>query len=206
MTNSGPATTDALIRSILGDRYVELSVERYELVEDVAGEGGCDVRARLVQGKESPSVVEISGHGVGFIDALYNAVVAHFSNEHPSLESIRFTAFTVRGDMDTTRSKGADAEGIVTLTVTNSERRDFEFTGSGRSVVAAAAGVVVEALEYFVNSERAFVSAYHALEDAKKRGRADLVSDYTRKLSTLVQVTSYSSVIERIKAEALVQS
>ena len=85
----------------------------------------------------------------------------------------------------------------------NSEGNLFEFERQGRSLVATAVLVVVEALEHFVNSERAFISVYKALQDARERGRSDLVQTYTAQLTELVRTTSYTQVIERIKAETL---
>ncbi|MCA9547300.1 MAG: hypothetical protein KC613_23015, partial [Myxococcales bacterium] len=57
--------------------------------------------------------------------------------------------------------------------------------------------------EYFVNSERAFVMLHRALLDAKGRHRADLVEQYTSKLAELVNSTSYSEVIQKIREESL---
>jgi hypothetical protein len=130
--------------------------------------------------------------------------MAHYAREFRSLETIQFTGFAVRARMDTTRAgTGSDAVGVVSLTVRNSEGNLFEFERQGRSLVATAVSVVVEALEHFVNAERAFISVYKALQDARERGRSDLVQTYTAQLTELVRTTSYTQVIERIKAETL---
>ena len=145
----------------------------------------------------------ITGTGVGFIDALYHGMIAYYGREYPSLETISFTGFSVRAEMETSHQKGADAEGVVSLAATNSDGRVFTFEESGRSIVAASIAVVVEALEYFINSERAFLTVYNARQDAADRNREDLVRSFTEQMMQLVKVTSYSSVIERAKAEAL---
>ena len=62
-------------------------------------------------------------------------------------------------------------------------------TGVGASLWLA---VVVGAAEYFVNSERAFISVYNAMSDAKDRRRSDLVGTYTGQLAELVNTTSYT--------------
>lgn len=195
--------SEELITQVLGEDYLVLHVDRYELVEDVGNGGPCRVTATLRHEIDAKEKISIEGEGVGIIDALYHGMMAHYAQEFPSLETINFTGFSVSAKMETTQSKGADAEGLVALTVTNSDGNDFSFEHSGRSIVAAAIEVVVEALEYFVNSERAFVSVHKALKDAKARSRADLVQTYTGQLAQLVKTTSYSSVIEGIKAEAL---
>ena len=63
---------------------------------------------------------------------------------------------------------------------------------SGQRVVSAA-------VEYFVNSERAYVTMYRALEHYRSEGRTDLVAKYTTRLAAMVRNTSYSSVLERMK-------
>ncbi len=195
--------TEDMIKQVLGDDYLVLHVDRYKIEEDVVGEGACTVTATLRHESDSSKKMKIEGNGVGFIDALYHGMMAHYAKEFPSLETIQFTGFTVSAKMETSQQKGADAEGLVALTVKNSEGTDFLFEHTGRSIVTSAIEVVVEALEYFVNSERAFLSVHNALKDAKGRSRADLVQGYTKQLSELVKTTSYSSVIERAKSETL---
>jgi len=198
-TQSG---TEELIVRVLGDSYLELRPERYELVEEVT-KGECEVTATLVHDGDHGRKERIVGRGVGFIDALYHGLLEHYAREYPSLKTITFTSFSVRAEMETSREKGADAAGLVELVVTNSSGRAFSFEESHRSIVAASMIVVVEALEYFINSERAFLTVSRALAEARERKRADLVKTYTAQLAELVDVTSYSEVIERIKAEEL---
>ncbi len=195
--------TEELIERVLGDGYLELKVDRYELTEDVANEGPCRVRAVLRHTGRNRTE-EIEGEGVGFVDALYNGLMSHYAREFQSLETITFAGFSVKAQMETRKqATGADAAGLVRLVVHNSEGREFEFEESGRSLVAASIAVVVEAAEYFVNSERAFISVYNAVQDARERNRTDLVGTYTAQLAELVNTTSYTKVIERIKAETL---
>ena len=59
----------------------------------------------------------------------------------------------------------------------------------------------MKAVEYFVNSERAFVRMYKAREHYQKEGRDELVTKYTVLLAKMVANTSYSDVTARIKAE-----
>ena len=193
--------TEELIRRILGDDYLALTVDRYELVEDVGRGSPCQVRATLRHHEDRGKKVEIKGEGAGFIDALYHGLMDHYAREFQSLETISFTGFSVQAQMETSKAKGADAEGLISLVVHNSEGREFIFEESGRSLVAAAIAVVVEAAEHFVNSERAFISVYNAMTDARERRRTDLVESYTGQLAELVNTTSYTAVIEKIKAE-----
>lgn len=194
-------STRELIRSILKDDYVVPVVETYTITEDVGAGAPCRIAVTL-RGAEGAPGATIKGEGVGFIDALCAGLLAHYAREFESLKTVQFTGFNVRAKMDTTRVvTGSDAVGIVALTVRNSEGNLFEFERQGRSLTATALAVVVEAFEHFVNSEKAFITVYRALTDAKARGRADLTSTYTAQLAELVKTTSYTQVIERIRKE-----
>ncbi len=196
--------TRELIRRVLKEDYLELRIARYALSEDLAAGQPARVAVDLVTGAESGLPVAIEGAGVGIVDALYSGMHAHYAREYGSLRTIKFTGFDVTGRMETGRdNRGADAEAVVSLTVENSEGLRFEFEEAHRSLVAASLKVVIDAIEYFINSERAFIAVYRALCDAKERRRIDLVSTFTAQLAELVNTTSYTEVIDRIKSETL---
>ena len=190
--------TEELIQKVLNEDYVHLSANTYELSETL-GEGECAVRATLNRRDPNERAETINGSGVGFVDALYHGLVEHYAREYPSLETIAFTRFEVKGNMGTTQAQGADAECVVTLIVKNTDGREFRFEERDRSLVAASLRVVVEAAEYFINSEKAYITVFNAMSDARKRNRPDLIELYTGQLAELVKTTSYSEVIERIK-------
>ena len=56
---------------------------------------------------------------------------------------------------------------------------------------------------YFVNSEKAFIRIYNLLQHHRADGRTDLVTKYQLLLGQMVQNTSYTEVIEQIKAQEL---
>jgi hypothetical protein len=146
------------------------------------------------------SALKLRGEGVGFIDASFEALVTCFEGEYPSLRSIRFASFEVRGELEDTPSAGADALCRARLIIENSERAPFEFEASQPSMASVSLDVVVQALEHFINAERAFVRIYRALEDAKSRGRHDLIESYTSQLSELVKTTSYTESIAQLRS------
>ena len=194
--------TLALVKQILKDDYLSLTVADYEISEPVIRDGPC--RAVVTLRDPRGEMRTIMGEGVGVVDALYHGMLGHYALEFGSLNTIQLSGFTVRGEMDTSRDKkGSDAVSVVTVTVSNSSGHSFDFERSGRSMVAAALAAVVEAIDFFINSERAFISAYHAVCDARERGRGDLVQDFTHQLSQLVATTSYTEVIKRIQDEVL---
>ncbi|MEE2786155.1 MAG: hypothetical protein VX589_02380 [Myxococcota bacterium] len=192
--------TEEIIQEVLKDDYIRLDVVQYTITESV-GPAPCEVAVQLRRQEVSADPLTISGQGVGFVDALYTGLVDFYAAEYPSLGTIAFIGFEVDANMRSTKHQGADAECTVSLVVKNTEEREFRFEESNRSLVAATLKVVVEAAEYFINSERAYVQVYRAMCDARERQRPDLIERYTGWLAQLVTTTSYSEVIERIKSE-----
>ena len=143
----------------------------------------------------------LRGEGVGFIDASFEALVTYFEGEYPSLRSIRFASFEVKGELEDEQRAGADALCSARLIIENSERAPFEFEASQPSMASVSLDVVVQALEHFINAERAFIRIYRALEDAKGRGRHDLIESYTSQLSELVKTTSYTESIAQLRSQ-----
>ena len=187
-----------LVRDALGPEYLALRVDTVKFEEDLG-----DIASRLhaeLRNELTGEKTAIDGRGVGLVDAFFQALVGRLAAEYPSLKTIEFSKFQIDGRIETKRqTQGADAMGEVTLVVRNSDRREFVFTDASRSITASAIRTVLQAVEYFVNSERAFIAVYGRLEDARKRNRDDLVQTYTGQLVELVKNTSYSEAIEGIK-------
>ena len=192
-----PQEHQPLIRRILGANYLELSLSRLRVDEEP------DVATVVkVSVNEAGQPVEVDGRGVGVVDALFAGLLGRYAVEYTSLRSIDFAGFSVSADLDTKKNKtGLDAVGTVTIDVTNSEGRRFTFSDASRSVTASTARAVLAVVQYFVNSERAFITLYNARKDAISRGRDDLLSRYTAELSEVVESTSYTSVIEGFRKE-----
>ncbi|RMH40488.1 MAG: hypothetical protein D6689_13635 [Deltaproteobacteria bacterium] len=189
-----------IIKRALGADYLEHRILGLVLEEDFET-GQSTVRVDLSD-PDGNNRYTVEGTGVGLVDALTHALLSRFAPEYRSLETIEFTGFDVQAKFDTKNERsGADAIGVVSLEVRNSEGQVFTFADSSRSIASSAARAVLAAVEYFVNSERAYVSLYRALRDAKERDRPDLVARYTRELAEVVKSTSYTEVIERIKSE-----
>lgn len=188
-----------LIRRVLGSDYLELTIEKMTLEENVE-DNTSSVTLRLADTQGNSQ--DVVGHGVGLIDALFAALLERYAVEYQSLKSIELASFSVTAKLDTKKAKaGVDAVGEVSLDVRNSEGTMFSFSDASRSITASAARSVLAAVEYFVNAERAFVTLYRSRQDAKERHRDDLVTRYTAELAEVVKSTSYAELIESIKKE-----
>jgi hypothetical protein len=187
---------EQLIRRVLGTNFLHLSL--VQLAVDEEG-SGASVKVVVNEGDQR---VEVDGKGVGIVDALYAAMLGRYAREYQSLKSISLAGFSVSADMDSKKgSAGVDAVGRVSVDVTNSDGRHFSFSDASRSVLSSTARVVIAAVEYFANAERAFVTLHNARRDALARGREDLVSRYTAEMAEVVEATSYAEVIANIRKE-----
>ena len=187
----------ALIRRILGANYLDLQLARLQVEEQP--EDGSVVKVSVV---ERGTRVDVEGKGVGIVAALYAGLLARYSPEYKSLESIRLVGFSVAPQLETKSSdSGVDAVGTVTFDVENSEGRLFTFSDSSRSVTTSICRAVLAVVQYFVNAERAFLTLHHARKDALERGREDLVARYTAEMAEVVESTSYAEVIDLIRRE-----
>jgi len=190
----------ALVNQVLGDSYLDVHVDSY-IFEEHIDNHSCEVRF-TVTGLFGDSPRDVKGQGVGFVDAVFHAFRDALAEEYPSLKSILFAGFEVQGDFNTRQEQaGSDAVGRVVLSVENSRGRVFRFDHTSRSMTGSAVIATLQATEYFVNTERAFISLHRALADAKSRNRPDLAERYAMQISEILENTSYSEVIERLNNE-----
>lgn len=188
---------EPLIRRVLGQNYLQLSLQKLQIDEDPTD--GASVKVTVNEGDQTAM---IEGKGVGVVDALWAGLLDRYAREYQSLKTIQLASFTVGADMDTKKVQaGVDAIGRVTLDVTNSEGRHFTFSDASRSVTTSTARAVVACVQYFVNAERAFLTLHNARRDALARGREDLVARYTAEMAEVVEATSYAEVIANIRKE-----
>lgn len=186
------------MQEILQDDYLSLEVASYELRESFV-EAKCQIAATVVE-RPSGTELMVEGGGVGMIDAFFNALTQRYAHKNPSLQSIQFTRVSVNGLMNEARNnRGTDAKAQAEIGVTNSYGTEFFFAAVSPSVSRSSLEAVVAAVEFFVNSERAYLAAFKALEHARQQQRHDLVARYTDWLTHIVKNTSYSAVIERLR-------
>lgn len=190
-------STEGTIKQVLGNDFLAMQPVSYTLSEYL-DEEGCELKVVLQTSGPGDGNVAFSGKGVGLVDALFAGLIEYYAREYPSLKTLSVQNFEIRGNMNTGHARRTDAEVAVVLSVTNSEEEKFVFEDGDRSLVAATCAVVVHMAEYFINSERAYITLYRALEDAKRRNRQDLVDSFQAQLSEVVKSTSYSEVIERL--------
>jgi hypothetical protein len=187
---------DKMVRDLLGKNYLELSAASLAFEEDFTTE-----RVRIkCQVASDGKINAIVGEGVGLIDAFFNGLQANMVASYPSLKTIEFADFSVKSDISTKRARtGSEMAARIELTVENAERKRFTFSHASRSITHSSVEVTMQAIAYFVNSERAFLQVRQALEHAKRENRQDTIQRYTAILAQLVENTSYSEAIAKTK-------
>lgn len=187
-----------LMKEILQEDYLHLQVHSYTLNENL-DEGSVDISCRLSDQQDDS--FEVTGGGVGVIDALFDGLKKRMADDYPSLKSIRFSEFSIEGliSSDDSPDVATKAEAVATVGIVNSESKEFQFEAKAPSVSRAGIEATIQAAEYFVNSERTYVKLHEILEHYRSEGRTDLVEKYTDLMSKVVQNTSYSEVVEQIR-------
>lgn len=191
-----------LIGVVLDGTELRLRVDAYRLEENLESNVlhvRCDVHDERTGNREV-----ITGSGVGIVDAMFKGLTALYSEQYPSLKSIRFADFSIHADVDTGRHvTRSDMAAKVTLRIANSEAKEYLFTHASPSITRSSLAVVLQCVEFFINSERAFIAVYRALQHARAENRADSIERYTAQLTTLVEATSYSETIAAIRKSEL---
>ncbi len=185
-----------LMREILQDNFMEVRVRSYHISESL-DEDTCRITSKIELADGSDLTVE--GEGVGMIDAFFNGIKTRLAEEYPSLKSITFSQFLIKGLMEAGEKNGTDAQAEARVGILNSEGQEFLFKCTAPSVTRAGLQATAEAAAYFVNSERTFVKLHDIIEHYRRDGRMDLVEKYTDLTARVVENTSYSEVVERIR-------
>lgn len=185
-----------LMKETLQEEYLSYQLESFRIEEDE--QKHCQIVARVSCSDDT--VWTFEGDGVGALDAFFLSMRERLSEEYPSVKALIFSSVRTRNLPGSVQQHPTDATAEVSLRTLNSYNDELEFVTTSRSFVRASLEAVVEAFQYFVNSERAYIRLFNALEYYRKEGRSELVDKYTSLLSQIVRNTSYSEVIERLKS------
>lgn len=191
--------TMSIMREILQEGYLNLRVQDYTVREDLVA-GTCRLSCSL-RGEDDALLI-VEGEGVGTIDALFNALRTALADDYPSLRSIEFSQFEIRGLMSSDQGQSSSrAQAEATVGIRNSAGREFVFKATEPSISHAGIEATLKAAEYFVNSERTFVRLHGIVDHYRAENRSELVQKYTALMAQMVENTSYSEVVERLRTD-----
>tara|TARA_B100001094_G_C17792662_1_gene605127 strand:- start:31 stop:588 length:558 start_codon:yes stop_codon:yes gene_type:complete len=176
------------IEEYLQDKKTNLKITNYTLKESASG---ATIVLRLLS---SGDEIELTGTGVGLLDACWAALVAGFKDEYGSLNRIELTDAYFRTDV----RKGSDVNSsmksrmVINLEFKNQSKNIVSFRRRTSSVSYSSVSAVVAAIEFYINCEKLFNRLRFLTEEAKGRNRSDIAQKYCYALSKIVQVTNYT--------------
>ena len=176
-----------LIKKVRGSSYLEIRVKSIVVFDDLDAET-CKIQLYLHNG----DLIEASG--VGMVDAIFSGIKEYYGSQFESLKELELVNFFVQA-----KTKSTKSEVEVILEVRNSYGGVFTFKDNSKSLIASATRVSAAVVEYFCNSEAAFLSVLKAFKDARARGREDLATRYIEELTMLVKNTSYASILDEAR-------
>jgi len=180
-----------IVKEILKEKYVELSVKDFILREGLKTEIECNIFF-----SNDWEDIFIVGHGAGPVDALYTAMIDHFSPKFISLKNVSFDDFVVQVKFKNSSRKSASPVEIK-LSLKNGNDRNIYFSSESYSMVGGAISVVTTACEYLINAERAILQLRDFIADARQRERIDVMDVYVDKVVKLVGITTYEEVLDK---------
>ena len=175
------------------DSYVTMSVDSFSLEEDIKNKTSTISGNLLINNKK----IIIRGSGVGIVDAFLRTVIEKLLDRYPSLQNIKLSEFYASAKIKKKARPGSDATVSVNLVLENIKRGKIHFSHSAQSLNTATILVVTEAIEYFINSEIAFLKLKSCIEDAKSRDRVDIVNKYMFLMVEVVKNMNYDKVLTK---------
>ena len=189
-----------IVNEILGASQVCLTLIHLALDEDIPTQKAKVSATIEIEREEDCRQVEIEGTGVGLLDAFFDGLVSFFSMEYASLKTISVVDFQVQFGAEETHGRNSDADARAILRVQNADDLEYEFAQQTPSVTYSSALAAINVVNFFINSEMAYVRMHLALNDALERRRSDLVETFRSKMAVLVHATSYSEVVKRLES------
>ena len=184
-----------VIHSVLGQDYINLKFTKITIEENYEDPSESKIHG-IIEECQGKSCEEINLHcsGNGIIDAIFSGALRHYSEDYPSIKNISFEDFEVKPNFSNKETSGSDAEVQVIIRLSNSSKRIMSFRHVGKSFVAASVIALTKAIEFYINSEKAFKRLKFLISDAERRNRSDIKQGYVSKISAIVKVTSYEEI------------
>ena len=128
----------------------------------------------------------------GFVDGMFKACQDHYAPNYPSLGNIRLVNYEVKPRINkASKSMGTDAETEVNISIDVKDHGTAEFSCMSRSILHSSFIVTLEAIEFYINCEKAFHKIQLVLDDASHRNRGDITQSCFTDLSRLTEVNTY---------------
>lgn len=169
-------------------QQISLKLMSFQLFEK---DGHADITMNLDQGGTE---VSFSGSGVGLVDSGFNALMAKYSSEYPSLKTIGLSDLYFQVDHKASAGLSVKSKTKMKLEFRNDSKNRTFFSERTTSMGFTGISVLVKAFEFYINCELLFKRLKFLIKDAEDRNRSDVASKYKYNLSKVVEVTSYENI------------
>ena len=138
-------------------------------------------------------IVSLKGQkGKGFVDGLFIGLHHYFSKAYNSLDRIRLADYSVNPLMSKSKKNmGTDAQASVSISVHTGHHSIAEFQHTSRSMIYSSFAATLQAFQFYINCDRCFHKIQLFVDDAEKRNRGDVMSQWMYDLSRLTEVNTY---------------
>ena len=180
----------AIVKEVLDEDYWEIKIDNLRIEEDLCTKStkvSC-----IINLNDKAIQIEESGHGP--IDALFNGLKNSFKKSYLSFRGLSICGFSIEGDIDRKLNMSSEVECTLTIS-SDSNFRPQIYRYRDASINRAAICVVLNAVEYYINSERAMKILRSWAADAQKRNRGDLFDQSVMKMSKLIEGASYTDTL-----------
>ena len=176
-----------IVKEVLGKDFIGIGISQFILREDI--QNNCTTDSILIEGA-----------GNGMVDALFNCIIEQLNDKYMSLRHIEFGDFALKVKLkESRRWRKSDAPVEIRLALRSGDNKKLYFKAQSTSLVGTTILGMQKAFEYLINAELAVVQLHKNIQDAKKRNRTDLVSQYTKQLTELVRIISYEQTIKNLR-------
>tara|TARA_Y100000310_G_scaffold284202_1_gene306837 strand:+ start:3527 stop:4162 length:636 start_codon:yes stop_codon:yes gene_type:complete len=185
----------SIVRGVLAGDYWDLGIDELSIEENLR-EKSTKIACLVHLNKENFTIEEV---GRGPIDALFNGLKNNFKKSYLSFHGLNFYEFSISGDVgDSSLNMASEVECTLSITSVNIHK-PLIYRCRDASINRAAVCVVLAAVEYYINSERAMKILRECVKDAQERGRGDLLEESVLKMSKLLEGVSYKDALATIK-------
>jgi len=137
---------------------------------------------------ENDTLKEVSAFGHGFVDAICEGLLGHYSEEFCSLRQIKLRNFSIAMKFNDHLGTAAASNVVLEFCV---NKNNISFSDVSDSIVGSAYENLLKVFEFYINCEKCFLLLRKCALDAELRNRADIVASCSYKMSKLTKMVSY---------------
>lgn len=180
-------SVESIIKKYLKEETFSFQINNINIKEDFK-ENLTSVTVDMSDGMKDFKVRGQSRKGA--IHAFFKVLLKKYSKDYESISNISLVGFSVVPDFKRTK-KGTDAVAEVLMEFKNQKDCLISFRNADSSYIRASFKSLLHGMEFFINLEKSSFHLLRCIEDADKRGRADLALKYKYDLAALVEINNF---------------